>query len=426
MNTLSDFWVNKNRIYLIFWIFLFKIALDYSYSEFVSEFYSYAGMINNLSVVKYIEGWLVTALMGAFCPYLIKKPSDFFITFSLIIYYIPIITFYSYADQSTFFFYVIISTWFFLVKATKSINISLPTILVDKNVFIFSLASIVIFLTFFITLLVGVSNINFDLTKEYELRPIVSAALTGYGLPYFATWLPQVLGPLLLCITLARKNYYFFLVVSILHIYWFGITSHKTPMFVPFLIFGVWYWFKSKNQSWFIPMGLALILSLFICIYLIFDFGLLASLINRRVFMIPAKLTFEYLTFFDGSYILWSNSFLSSFTQYPYDVTYQKLIGQQNGSGDYANVGFLATGFMHAGIFGIYIYLIIYTLVLKVIDSISYKNMPIWFSIGCLVMPLNIVITSGDLLTAMITHGLVLAIMLLYLSRNVFRKDAIT
>jgi hypothetical protein len=426
MSSASDFWVNKNRIYLIFWVFIFKIALDYSYSQFVSEFYSYAGMINNLSFVKYIEGWFIAALMGAFCPYVIKKPSDFFITFSLIIYYIPIITFYTFADQSTFFFYVIISTWFFLVKVTKSINVSLPTILVNKNVYIFSVASIVIFLTFFITLLVGVSNINFDLTKEYALRPIVSAALTGYGLPYFATWLPQVLGPLLLCITLARKNYFFFLVISILHIYWFGITSHKTPMFVPFLIFGVWYWFKSRNQSWFIPMGLALILSLFILIYLIFDFGLLASLINRRVFMIPAKLTFEYLTFFDGSYILWSNSFLSSFTNYPYDVTYQKLIGQQNGSGDYANVGFLATGFMHAGIFGIYIYLMIYTLVLKLIDSISYKNIPIWFSIGCLVMPLNIVITSGDLLTAMITHGLVIAIMLLYLSRNIFRKDAIT
>ena len=421
----SDIWVNKNRIYLIFWLIVCKISIDYSYSEFVSPFYSYAGFFNNFSMIKFTEGWIVALLMGSVCPYIIKKPSDFFIIFSLITYYIPIITFYSFADQSSFFFYVIISSWFFLTLATKTINITLPTFLLNKNIYILCIALTVFLLTLLITVMVGVSNINFDLTKEYDFRPIVSSALSGYGLPYFATWLPSVLGPLLLCISLAKKNYLFFIIVSLLHIYLFGITSHKTPMFVPFLILGIWFWFKSRDQSWFIPMGIALLLFLFIFIYIIFDFGLLASLINRRVFMIPAKLTFEYFVFFYGSSLLWSNSFLSSFIDYPYDVTYQKVIGQQNGSGDYANIGFLATGFMHAGIFGIYIYLIIYIIILKVIDSISYKNIPIWFSIGCLVMPLNIVITSGDLLTAMLTHGLVIAIMLLYFSRNIFRKDAI-
>ena len=415
--------VNKNKLFLIFWIFAFKFSIDYSYIQFVSPLFSYAGMINDLNIYKLFEGWIIVLIMALASPYKIRKPSEFFIIFSMVIFYIPIVSFYSLSNQSSYYFYIIISTWFFSTWSLGKSNFFIPTLIIGEKKFILFLFFFVFFLTLFITYLVGFSNINFDLTKEYQFRPIISEKLSGYGLPYFTAWMPAFLGPLILSISLIKRRYFLFIFITLMHIFWFGITSHKTPMFIPFLVLGIWYWFKKRNESWFIPMGAAILMLSTLFIYFLYDFGLPASLMNRRVFMIPAKLTFDYYVFFENNNLLWSNSFLSNFLNYPYEDAYPHIIGNFNGTGDYANVGFVATGFMHAGLLGLFLYVLIYTIILKIVDSISLNNLPTWFAICCLVMPINIIITSGDLLTAMLTHGLVVAIFLLYLSRIIFRNS---
>ena len=129
--------VNKNKLFLIFWIFLFKFSIDYSYIQFVSPLFSYAGMINDLNIYKLFEGWIIVLIMALASPYKIRKPSEFFIIFSMIIFYIPIISFYSLSNQSSYYFYIIISTWFFSIWSLGRFNFFIPTLIISEKFILF-------------------------------------------------------------------------------------------------------------------------------------------------------------------------------------------------------------------------------------------------------------------------------------------------
>jgi hypothetical protein len=73
---------------------------------------------------------------------------------------------------------------------------------------------------------------------------------------------------------------------------------------------------------------------------------------------------------------------------------------------------------MHAGISGIIIYSLVTGIVLKIIDSLTFKVIPLWLSLATISIPSLILITSADLPTTLLSHGLLPSIILLYLLRN--------
>ena len=153
--------------------------------------------------------------------------------------------------------------------------------------------------------------------------------------------------------------------------------------------------------------------------YIWFDSVLPASLFIRRVFFVVANNTFYYYEFFSSNaFVYWSNSITSSLIEYPYHIGPAKLIGQSRGTDAHVNNTFLSTGFMHAGLLGVVFYAVLVGLLFKLIDSISAQGIPVWVAIAVLIVPSRSLLLSADLPTALLTHGVAVGVLILFLLRK--------
>ncbi|BCN23018.1 hypothetical protein [Vibrio alfacsensis] len=87
-------------------------------------------------------------------------------------------------------------------------------------------------------------------------------------------------------------------------------------------------------------------------------------------------------------------------------------------SGSGANNGLIASGFAHAGIFGVLIYTIVFAFLIKLIDFLGGKVFPVWFLLAAFIVPISSAVLNSDLLTTLSTHGFGVAIFMLYLIRK--------
>ena len=73
---------------------------------------------------------------------------------------------------------------------------------------------------------------------------------------------------------------------------------------------------------------------------------------------------------------------------------------------------------MHAGIWGIIFYGVVVGILFRFIDSISRKGIPVWLAVAAILVPSQGFLNSTDLFTALLTHGLGIAVLILFLFRK--------
>jgi hypothetical protein len=82
-----------------------------------------------------------------------------------------------------------------------------------------------------------------------------------------------------------------------------------------------------------------------------------------------------------------------------------------------------ATGFMHAGIFGVVLYGSLAGILFKLVDSCAFHGLPTWVAVALLVAPGQALLTGTDFFSALLTHGLAAALLLLLLYRGDSKGD---
>jgi hypothetical protein len=265
----------------------------------------------------------------------------------------------------------------------------------------------------------GLRYFNLDLTLVYDFRDDVGDLIDQGFMSYLNVWVTKIFGPVLLALALWRKNYLLAGLVFGLHIFWFGISSHKAVLFYPILIVFLWVWFRKTRALFIVPASMSLGVVISILLYFIHEEILVSSMFIRRVFFVPAKLTFDYYEFFSvNPFVYWSNSITSYFINYPYTTSPALLIGDYVGTGGWANNSFLATGYMHAGIFGVLIYGILVGLLFRLVDSLARNGVPVWVAIATMIVPSQVLLTSADLPTALLSHGFGMSLLILFFLRS--------
>jgi hypothetical protein len=240
----------------------------------------------------------------------------------------------------------------------------------------------------------------------------------GY-MGYINSWATKIFGPFLLAYGLLKRNYALAAFVICLHVFWYGVTAHKSVLFYPLIIVFLWFYFQRTKALSLLPVGYVAVLISSLSCFFLFDYVLLASLFIRRVFYVIGLLTFDYYNFFRmNEYVYWSNSITSSIIDYPYEVNPPLLIGMFRGTTAHANNSFIATGYMHAGIVGVIFYSIIVGFLFKIADSIVSKNVPVWFITALMAIPMRSLLLSADLPTALLTQGVAMAMILAFLARS--------
>jgi hypothetical protein len=406
---------HKEKNLIIISGILLKIALDISYIYFVSPIFIYRGFIIDITPVKYLESWIIYVFTLFIVPYRLKIASDFFIVFLFFLVITPIIALYSLANYPRADLYTVLSAFFLILLFRAGPLLRISSIKNSYRIALYILLLGILIFTMWIISSGALQFFNLDLSRVYEFRADAGEVINEGPMAYLNTWSTKVFGPMLLAYLLLKRKFIFVPLVFILHIFWFSVTGHKSVLFNPFIILFFFYWFKSNRSLYFIPVAMSVIIAILLVFYLVTEELFFPSLILRRVFFVPAHLLFSYYDFFsDNKFIYWSNSILSTFIENPYLVGGAQLIGQYLNTDSNANNSFLATGYMHFGFFGVILYSIIVGYTLRFLDSIASNKVPAWFAVSCLLVPLQALFMSADLTTAFLTHGVLLALLLLY------------
>lgn len=147
------------------------------------------------------------------------------------------------------------------------------------------------------------------------------------------------------------------------------------------------------------------------------DSDLWTSLLSRRFLMTPGVFTSVYVSFFsDNPQVHLSHSILEPFFQYPYDRTPPYVIGKwmANAPNMAANANLFADGFANFGWIGIVGAGLVLLVYLRLLNRVSV-GLPLSLIGVTMTMP-TLALSNSSALTAMLSHGLVAACVLLALA----------
>lgn len=404
---------------------LFRVVLEASYITFVSNLYGYSGFILDLVLVKYAESWVIYLSLAATLPVILSRASDYLVTFLYAGLLAPLLILYAYADNSRFALYCVLFGVGLILLFRNGRPVRLPVLRNGQPLGVSLLLGVAGIVSMWYLMSGGAAYFNLDLTKVYEFRSASAEATGGPIMSYINNWAPKVAGPALLAYFLWKRLYVAAVVVCLLHVFWFGVSAHKAVLFYPLLVVFLWFWFTRTKALSFVFLGMTAVVSLALAVYLITGDGLLGSLFIRRVFFVIANNTYTYYEFFsENPFVYWSNSLTAGLLTYPYHVGPAELIGEWAGSEAHVNNSFLSTGYMHAGVAGLAFYGVIAGLLFRLIDSVVRRGVPLWVGVAVIIVPARSLILSADLPTALLTHGVGLSILSLYLLREPRRRGS--
>jgi len=420
----------KSRGLFIFVVLIFRLFLDLSYVYIISPIYEYAGFVVQIDLLKLIESYLLTFLLALIIPSRTKKPSDFFVVLLFLLPVLPTISLYGLRAENRAFIYMMLVGFLTVLVTCTLPEIKLRRLKGGRNigVFICGIAVVVVFV--WLIRRGGLGYFNLDLTRVYEFRREVGAAINIGFWAYLNAWVFKVFNVALIAWALFRKRYLLLLLFIGLQVVFFAISSHKSVLFYPFLVIALYGFIERKYALHLIVLGLLGLVGVCSAIALFTGNILPASLFIRRVIFVPASLNYAYYEFFSqAGHVFMSNSVLSFFIKYPFpypptQMISEFLLGHTN---CWANNGFLATSYMHFGFPGGIIFSFVVGLLVRTVDVLVVGKLPLRFGITLVIVPFFSLFTSADLGTALLTHGLAISLLLLWLfsSREMPNKAAL-
>lgn len=415
------FALSTSTIKMISLLVLFKLCLDLAYVYVVSPIYAYSGLTTSISFVTVMESYLIVAIIGLFIPSSINRPSHFFLWMFAVASIIPTLSFYSMHSGSRIFMCAMVIGYLLVVVFSKLPLVRIGTLKEGRTIGILLLIIMVVTVAASLIAKGGLSQFNLDLTKVYEHRREVGALINIGVWSYINIWAYQLVNPALIAWTLWQKRYRLFLLFTALQVLFFAISSHKSVLFYPILVLAVYFFIKYKKALQYLTWGLIGVVVFSCCIYLLFGNAWPVALFVNRVFFIPAQLNFAYYELFsDIGHVYLSNSVLSFLFNYPFQYDYPNMVSVYLRGHPYENCnnGFLATGYMHFGFIGMYVFSIIVGLLLWIVNNLVGKRMPLRLGISILTIPIFTLFISSDLSTSLLTHGILLGCLILLFIGN--------
>jgi len=264
----------------------------------------------------------------------------------------------------------------------------------------------------------GLSYLNFNLLKVYDFRRIVAEMVFSGKMSYLVGWFGKVINPLVIAFSLWKKDIFMSVITIGAQVLFFAVTAHKSMLFYPILIVFVYIFGRKKYFGQMVPLGLAGVTAVSSIIYLITNNIIFISLFVRRTLFVVADLHYKYFdTFHELGYIYFSDrTWFPKIIEYPFDLPIPQVISYiyQGHTETWANTGFLATGYVNFGFAGMLIYSFIVGVILRFTDYIAKWYLPSWLCIAIMITPI-FALTNADLPTALVTHGILPAMIMLWL-----------
>ncbi|MGL1106050.1 hypothetical protein ACSTLM_17915 [Vibrio parahaemolyticus] len=388
---------------------LIYVILFLSYKCFVADKFSYMGFEDNLNFTRFIFSVLFVFLSTITFEIVKDSFTRFIIALLFVFVTAPNMVMYSFMGGD-----IRIPVWSFLCIPITSVILNLfppirvPSISSKKTEYLMW-ALLILCLAPVISAHGIKFNLNAFYFDVYDIRRESRENNTFFSV-YGYFWLAKVICPIGIIFALERKKAFMLIIFSMILMYLFMTTGHKSVFLTVLIIMGLYFGkpcYESK-VNYFLSACLLLFISVRVVSYFS-DFILPESLLVRRLFFIPALLNIFYFDFFDNNYVYYSSSYLSYFMDYPYSATIPQVIGQHFFNSDEmsANNGYLSDGFANFGSVGVFFNVLISSLVIKIFKD---YNVPVKYS--GLIFVTFYAIQGSAMSTMLFTHGGLLLVLL--------------
>ncbi|WP_300386693.1 hypothetical protein [Clostridium sp.] len=415
--------IEKNNLYNIVSLLLYKISLDILYAYVISPIYAYKGFGFKPKLYKYLISTFFFILMikPIIKKYSKGKPSSLIILLLNLIYFIPGCTLYALADLSDIYF-----LWFSLYWITLMIcERMFPIIPIKikkgkfKNLIFYFIVILIVIVTIFITGYYNGFNFHFGLSDVYTLRLDQRAmnlpVIVGYIQPLAAVVLPVAFVYFLI-----EKRVFLSILLILTQLLLFSFGGSKFTFFAIVIAY-LSYLFYNKTKDKYIIWGL-IVLNIMAIVEAYFNnhISYIASYVQIRNFFTTNLLSFQYYDFFEkNEFLLLRASILNKLSfKNPYGVSIPRLIGltYYGSFENNANNGLVGDAFSNFGWVGIVIYPLIIVLLLRVLDSCSKGiDAKVLVSV-CIIYAM--LLTNASLFTLLLTNGFMfMCIFLFYYPR---------
>lgn len=409
--------MKKQNINNLFYIILYKIILDISYYFVISPVWSHSKFTLDVNAIKLIESYLLLFIVFALMPKSKKKLSSIMIWILILVSYVPMLTLFALKNESRIFMYAVTGFWILVFLLLKLPSVSITPLKKSQSKTIYYS---IFFILFGIVFLMVYKNFgfsfNFSLKNVYDIR----SSYVAMGIPlsgYLFVWVAYIINPVFFALFLIKKKWIWVGVIVFLQILLFSVTGLKAFLFaLPFVLALMWI-VTRKNPLIYMAIGLIGIILLGMLSYWLVNDMWISSLFTRRTLLVPAQLSFFYYDFFSQNpYTLLSqHRIFRNFLSYPYHLNPPYLIGEVyfDKPEMSANNGIYADAYMNFGFIGFVLWSIFLTIILRLVDGFS-KNKDIKITVAAIAIP-ALFLTNSALLTCLLTHGLFLSLIILYL-----------
>jgi hypothetical protein len=408
--------LRKSKIKIMMIYLSFRIIIDIIYINWVSPTYEYMGLLLEPNILKILISYILLIICLWIIPKNEKKISHIILQLHLIIMILPLSSVFGLANQSLIFMLMIFASFFLQILLIRF----LPNLRVKKiknaKMFNFTMFFSLTFITYLYML--KTQNINltaFDISSIYEIRSNRDISLI---FNYLITWQFRIINPLIIVLSYVKRNYSLLIIGIILQILMYLMYPNKEVFLSVILILFCLFIVKRNYRfdTTFIYI-LSIGTAISVIIFEVFK-NISFVFILVRLLHLPAIIKFwHYEHFLVHDKLYYSEGMIGKVLglDYPYSLPTGFLI--KDGFLGQANTGYLAYAYDNAGFVGMIVISLIFVGILKLLDSLVInENKKIIFAL--LVYPM-IILNDGDLLTLVLTGGVFLLIVGLFLHKNI-------
>ena len=413
-----------NRLSFVLLLLLVRVLHDIIYIYAISPIYEYAGFYLQIDEAKLFWSYVILLCVGSLNPQS-HKPSNFLLAMLQLFVLMPVISLWALKDESSVFAAYVTCAFLVISALLRTPRLRIPTVREGQSVGTALSVLVLSVAGYYLVSRGATGQFNWNPLAVYELRETVHETVFQGLAGYFIAWVAKVIAPVILAVALYRRWWIVAAAAVGVQILLFGMTGHKEYALYPVLVVFVFLAARSRvpiQHSFLVAVTSVLVAALLVCLS---DAPALArtgsAAFVHRTFTVIGENHFAYFHFFQTSpFVFLSNSVLAFASQYPFSAPVAELIGYGRysaGSEAFANAGYIASAYMHFGAAGIFGYSVLVGLILRVYDSLIVNR--IAMSVGVPIAAAAVFqLVNADLTTALLTHGIGLSLLMLWLLGN--------
>lgn len=267
-----------------------------------------------------------------------------------------------------------------------------------------------------------INSFSAILQDLYGVRAEVGANNTARLLNYLQGWAYSIIIPFLILYAWVKRRWMTVIGLFGLLFLFFLMLAAKSILINPVIVLVIYLALRTGRGFARLFLVISTVIAAASLAYALFDNLFIVSVFVRRTLYVPAMLNHHYHELFTQiGHVYYSHSVLSFFSDYPFEESYQSLVGSYvfGNPLSHANTGIFGTGYMHFGYAGVVLFPAVMGIILAFVDRQTISKSNPRFATALVTLPMSVIFTSADLFSGMLTNGFLVAILLLILCGNV-------